>query len=80
MPSGKIRGLNEAAFFLSFLKDYEKYIVILYSYHPKRKQTLAEYYFETYRHLLGNIRVAEFEPVSGTFRIMQDCQKDVEDS
>lgn len=75
VPSGKIRGLNEAAFFLSFLKDYEKYIVIRYSYHPTRKQTLAEYYFETYRHLLGNIHVAEFNPGASAeqrFRVLPD--------
>ncbi len=71
VPSAKMGFLNEAAFYLSFLPDtYKRIIVILRSYHPKRKESLAEYYFRTYRHLLGTIIVAEFDPESKEFRIV----------
>ena len=65
VPHGKIRGCNEAAFFLSFLPDdFTKYIVMFRSVHPKTKATLAEYYYKHYSHLLvkHNIIVAEFDP------------------
>lgn len=54
---------NEAAFYLSFLtSDYKKYIIMLKDYNRKRKESLAEYYFRTYKHLLGDIIVAEYDP------------------
>ncbi|SFB90189.1 hypothetical protein [Ruminococcus albus] len=62
VPSAKIRALNEAAFFLTFVDNtYTKYIVILKNYHDKKRESLAEYYVRTYRHLLGDIIVAEFD-------------------
>ena len=62
VPSAKIRSLNEAAFFLTSLKGpYTKYIIMLKAKHPKKKESLAEYYFRTYRHLLGSIIIAEYD-------------------
>lgn len=61
VPSAKMGFTNEAAFYLSFLPgDIEKNIVMLSATHEKRHETLAEYYFRTNRHLLGNIKVFEF--------------------
>ena len=34
---------------------------MLKSYNPKRKETLAEYYYRTNKHLLGVIIIAEYE-------------------
>ncbi len=71
VPSAKMGFTNEAAFYLSFLPDtYEKYIVMLRSYHPKRTESLAEYYFRTNRHLLGRTKVAEYDPGTDEFRIV----------
>lgn len=71
VPSAKMGFTNEAVFYLSFLPDeYERYIVMLYSYHQKRKESLAEYYYRTNRHLLGNIKVAEYNPETDEFRII----------
>lgn len=71
VPSAKMGFCNEAAFYLSFLPDtYEKYIVMAYSWHDKRQQTLAEYYYETNRHLLKNIKVAEYNAITNTFRVI----------
>lgn len=71
VPSAKMAAINEAAFYLSFLPDsYCKYIVMKYCYHSSRGETLAEYYFRTYRHLLGDIKVGEYDPDSGSFRVI----------
>jgi len=75
VPSAKMGFTNEAAFYLSFLPDtYEKYIVLLKSCHPKRKESLAEYYYRTNKHLLGRIIVAEFDPANNTFRVVGQNQ------
>ena len=73
VPSAKIGFTNEAAFYLSFLPDtYDKYIVMLYSYHEKRKETLAEYYYRTNKHLLGSVKVAEYDPKTQSMRTIQE--------
>ena len=71
IPSAKIRTTNEAAFYLSFLPDsYEKYIVMFKSTHPKKQETLAEYYYRTNHHLLGKIKIAEYDPNTDVMRII----------
>lgn len=71
VPSAKMGFVNEAAFYLSFLSDsYDKYIVMLKSHHPKRQESLAAYYYRINRHLLGMIKVAEFDPESKELRII----------
>lgn len=73
VPSAKMGFTNEAAFYLSFLPaTYDKYIVMLRSYHPHRKETLAEYYYRTNRHLLGRIKVAEYNPEENELRVLDD--------
>ena len=62
VPSAKMGFTNEAAFYLSFLPDdTERIIVMLHAEHVKRNETLAEYYFRTNRHLLGKIKIYEFD-------------------
>ena len=62
VPSAKMGFVNEAAFYLSFLPDdTERIIVMLHAEHLKRNETLAEYYFRTNRHLLGKIKIYEFD-------------------
>ena len=71
VPSAKMGFTNEAAFYLSFLPDiYEKYIVMLYSFHEKRHETLSEYYFRTNHHLLVSIKVSEYDPEKNEMRII----------
>jgi hypothetical protein len=71
VPSAKMGACNEAAFYLYLLPDtYEKFIVIRYSTHPKRSETLAEYYYRTNKHLLGKTRIAEYNPENNTVRII----------
>ena len=68
---------NEAAFYLSFLPDsYDKYIVMLYSYNEKKKETLAQYYYRTNGHLIGKTKVAEYNPENNELRVISvDNQK-----
>ena len=69
VPSAKIRTLNEAVFFMSLLKgSYTKYIVMFKANHPKKKESLAEYYFKTYYHLLGDIILAEYDVINDKMR------------
>ena len=71
VPSAKMGFTNEAAFYLSFLPDtYEKYIVMLKATHKKREETLAEYYYRTYKHLIGKTKVAEYDPEKGIFTVI----------
>ena len=71
VPSAKMGFTNEAAFYLSFLPDsYKKYIVMLRSFHEKRNESLAEFYFRTNRHLLGEVIVTEYDPISNDMRVV----------
>lgn len=71
IPSAKMRAANEAVFYLSFLPEHiDKSLVMLRATHPKRKETLAEYYFRTNRHLLGNINVYEYDPERNDLRLV----------
>lgn len=40
------------------------------SRHPKREETLAEYYFRMNRHLIGKTKVAEFDAETGEFHVV----------
>ena len=73
VPSAKMGFTNEAAFYLSFLPDeFEKYIVMLRSYHAKRNESLAEYYYRTNKHLIGKTKIAEYDPERDELFIIQD--------
>ena len=71
IPSAKMGFVNEAAFYLSFLdSDVDKSIVMVKSTHPKRSETLAEYYFRTNRHLLGKIKILEYDPTLNDMKLI----------
>ena len=71
IPSAKMGFVNEAAFYLSFLPDdTERIIVMLHAEHVKRRETLAEYYFRTNRHLLGKIKIYEFDLLTKEMRFV----------
>ena len=73
VPSAKMGFTNEAAFYLSFLSDdYDKRIVMLRSFNSKRQESLAEYYYRTYKHLIGDIRIFEYDPESDEMRKIRD--------
>lgn len=68
IPSAKMGFVNEAVFYLSFITMADIYIVMKKSIHPKRTETLAEYYFRTNKHLLGRTRVLEYDEELKTMR------------
>ena len=71
IPSAKMGFTNEAAFYLSFLPDNtERIIVMLCAEHTKRNETLAAYYFRTNRHLLGKIKIYEFDIQTNEMRFV----------
>lgn len=61
-PSAKLGFLNQAVFYLSFLPETTvRFIVMRKDCHPKRGETLAEYWCRTDGHLLRGVRVFEIE-------------------
>lgn len=71
IPSAKMGFVNEAAFYLSFLdSSIDRSIVMAKSTHPKRTETLAEYYFRTNRHLLGDIKILEYDAATDSMRLI----------
>lgn len=69
MPSAKMGFVNEAVFYLSFLPDtINKFVIMRKDVRPSSGETLAEYYYRTYRHLLGKVTVLELEVESGKVR------------
>ena len=43
---------------------------------PKRAETLAEYYYRTYKHLIGDIHLLEYNPENNTMR--EICMRNFE--
>lgn len=76
VPSAKMGFINEAVFYLSLLQDtYEKFIVMLYSYNAKRGETLAEYYYRTNSHLLGAIKIVEYNPDTRELKVIENTSR-----
>jgi len=62
MPSAKMGFVNEAVFYLSFLPDsIQRFVIMRNDLRRSGGETLAEYYYRTYRHLLGRITVLELD-------------------
>jgi len=54
--------VNQAVFYLTFVSDAKyRFVVMKRDTHPRRQETLAEYYYRTYRHLLGEIFIIEID-------------------
>lgn len=68
VPSAKLMGLNQVLFYMSFLPaDVTKVLCIRKAIHPKKEETLAEYYARMYGHLFRNVRIFEADE-SGKLR------------
>ena len=62
VPRAKISTINEAVLYFSFLDaNVRKILCLKKSVHPKRQETLAEYYVRAYGHLLRDITVYEID-------------------
>lgn len=70
VPRAKMSTINEAVLYFSFLDaNVRKILCLKKSVHPKRQETLAEYYVRTYDHLLRDITVYEIEEDENTQEI-----------
>lgn len=71
MPSAKMAFVNEAVLYLSLLPSQTKrFVVMRKDSHPKRSETLAEYYYRTYRHLLYGIQILELDVDARKVRLL----------
>lgn len=71
VPSAKVRGLNEAVFYMSYLPfDVTKIICMKKATRVKKLETLAEYYCRTCGHLLSGITVFEIDDF-GEIRVIR---------
>jgi len=62
IPSAKTAFLNEAVLYLLHISTNAKKIIVLRkANHPKRKESLAEYYVRTYYHLLNEVVIMELD-------------------
>ena len=62
VPSAKMGFVNEAVFYLTFLpSDTVRFIAMRKDTHPKKRETVAGYYYRTYRHLLHGITIIEID-------------------
>lgn len=72
IPSAKIRGLNEAVFYMNFLpEDKIKILCIATALHSHKSESLAEYYHRINGHLLGNVKLFEIDK-SGNITIIRN--------
>jgi len=61
-PSAKMASMNQAVFYLTFVPTAKyRFVVMKRDTHPRRQETLAEYYYRTYRHLLGETFIIEVD-------------------
>ena len=71
VQSAKMRGLNEAVFYMSYLPlDITKIICMKKATRTKKLETLAEYYCRTYGHLLSGVTVFEIDDF-GEIRVIK---------
>ena len=62
VPSAKMAFVNEAMLYLSFLPaTVERFVVMRKDAHASRSETLAAYYYRTYRHLLRGTFIIEVD-------------------
>lgn len=74
IPSAKITTWDQAMFyFLLAPKDFRKIFVVLKNEHPKRTETLAEYYVRLKSHLIPNdVEIWELDIESEDFKVLRD--------
>lgn len=72
VPSAKLMGLNEALFYMSHLpEEVTKIICIKKATHPKKTETLAEYYYRIDGHLMRDVKIFEVDD-DGNVRVIKE--------
>ena len=69
VPSAKMGFVNEAVFYLLHLpRGVHRFVVMRRDTRPKHSETLAEYYYRTYNHLLDDVFVIELDVETGNLK------------
>ena len=72
VPSAKLMGMNEALFYMSYLpENVTKILCIKKATHPKRTETLAEYYYRIDGHLFRDVKIFEADEF-GNLKAIKD--------
>jgi len=72
-PSAKMATLNEAVLYFKLMPDFwKKVIVMKKSIHPKRNETLAEYYLRTYNFVLDGITLIEIDVDTQIIKVIKE--------
>jgi len=72
-PSAKMATLNEAVLFFKLLSNCEKKVIVLKkAIHPKRSETLAEYYHRMYSFVLEGITLIEIDVDTKTIKVIKE--------
>jgi hypothetical protein len=71
MPSAKVTVWNESMFYFYLAPNhYRKVLFVIRDVHPRRTESLAEYYIRNYSHLIpAGVSIVEFDEVSGTAKV-----------
>ncbi len=72
MPSAKMGFVNQAVFYMSFLPhDITRFVVMPRDIRPRTgEEALADYYYRTYRHLLGGVKIVEIDTSNNAVRVL----------
>jgi hypothetical protein len=72
VPSAKMTVWNEVMFYFTLApRDYRKIFFVKRDYNKKRGETLADYYFRTYRHLIPcEVEIWEYDENNKSFRVL----------
>lgn len=73
VPSAKLGFINEAVFYLQHVnKDKKRFIVMRRDVDDKHSESLAEYYFRTYKHLLNGVFIIEIDVLTKSMKIFKE--------
>lgn len=71
VPSAKIGFINEAVFYLQHLpSDKKRFVVMRRDVGKKHRETLADYYYRTNKHLLNGVIVVESDLTTKSIRLL----------
>jgi hypothetical protein len=73
LPSAKLSVLNEAMYYFYLApQHYRKVLVMVRSHHPRRVETLAEYYVRSHAHMIpAFVEVVEYDEEQGVARCIK---------
>jgi hypothetical protein len=75
VPSAKMGFINEAVFYLQHIpENIKRFVVLRRDVDEKHRESLADFYYRTNRHLLNGIFIVEIDVKTKTVRTLGDAQ------